>query len=159
RRIFFVPATFNFLITLEAETLIADYLTDAGKGRFIIDDDESTRIDRLLSFTRKLFDMDGSVVIRFSEPMDPFGNRVDEHGESYDRRGRRVDPASYVRNASGEVVLDPGRDAEYTRELGDEVCRAYLRDTIVMATHLVATACFEHLRKASPAPDLFTVLR
>jgi glycerol-3-phosphate O-acyltransferase len=28
-----------------------------------------------------------------------------------------------------------------------------------MATHLVAASCFEKLRKASPAADLFTVLR
>ncbi len=40
RRIFFVPATINYLLTLEAETLIADFLSEAGKGRFIIDDDE-----------------------------------------------------------------------------------------------------------------------
>src|SRR5262249_13430344 len=103
RRVFFVPVTINFLIALEAETLIADYLSESGKGRFIIDDDESTRLDRMLAFARKLFDMDGAIVIRFSEPMDPFGNRVDDQGDSYDRRGRRIDPASYVRSPSGEI--------------------------------------------------------
>ncbi len=46
RRVFFVPATINYLITLEAETLIADFLSEAGKGRFIIEDDESSRIGR-----------------------------------------------------------------------------------------------------------------
>jgi glycerol-3-phosphate O-acyltransferase len=159
RRIFFVPATINYLITLEAETLIADFLSEAGKGRFIIDDDESTRLGRVGSFMKKLLGMTRSVVIRFGEPMDPFGNRVDASGASHDARGREVDPAGYVKNARGEVVIDPARDAQYTRELGEEICRAYARDTVVMATHLVAAAVFARLRSASPAGDLFTVLR
>jgi glycerol-3-phosphate O-acyltransferase len=159
RRIYFVPATINYLITLEAETLIADFLAEAGKGRFIIEDDESTRIGRIANFIRKLFDMQGSVVIRLGHPIDPFGNRVDERCRSYDRRNREVDPSSYVRDTSGKVQVDPARDAQYTRELGDEICKSYLKNTVVMATHLVAAACFERLRRASPAGDLFTVLR
>lgn len=159
RRIYFVPATINYLITLEAETLIADFLAEAGKGRFIIEDDESSRIGRIANFIRKLFDMQGSVVIRLGHPIDPFGNRVDERCRSYDRRDREVDPSSYVRDTNGKVQLDAARDAQYTRELGDEICRSYLKNTVVMATHLVAAACFERLRRASPAGDLFTVLR
>lgn len=159
RRIFFVPATINYLITLEAETLIADFLSEAGKGRFIIEDDESSRIGRIAAFARKLLAMNAAVVIRFSEPVDPFGNRVDEEGRSYDARGREVDPASYVKNQRGEVVLDAARDVQYARELGDELCRAYARDTVVMATHVVAAASFARLRRHAPAADLFTVLR
>jgi len=159
RRVFFVPATINYLITLEAETLIADFLSEAGKGRYIIEDDESTRIGRVTSFMRKLLGMRGAVVIRFSEPIDLFGNRVDERGASHDRRGRVVDPASYVKDINGRVTIDANRDAQYTRDLGDEICRAYRRATVVLATHLVAAACFDRLRKASPAADLFTVLR
>jgi glycerol-3-phosphate O-acyltransferase len=159
RRIFFVPATINYLVTLEAETLIADFLSEAGKGRFIIDDDESTRLGRVTAFMKKLLGMRGAVVIRFSEPVDPFGNRVDGEGVSHDERGRPVDPASYIKNARGEVVVDHARDAQYTRELGEEICRAYARDTVVMATHLTAAACFARLRSSSPAADLFTVLR
>ncbi|MEZ4301373.1 MAG: 1-acyl-sn-glycerol-3-phosphate acyltransferase, partial [Polyangiaceae bacterium] len=159
RRIYFVPATINYLITLEAETLIADYLSEAGKGRFIIEDDESTRFERLFAFTRKLFDMRGAVVVRFGEPIDPFGNAVDDVGDSHDSRGRRVDPASYVKNRDGEVTLDPARDGQYTRELGEAICKAYARDTLGMETHVAASACFARLRQISPAPDLFTVLR
>jgi glycerol-3-phosphate O-acyltransferase len=159
RRIFFVPATINYLITLEAETLIADFLSEAGKGRFIIEDDESSRLGRVASFVRKLLAMRGAVVIRFSEPIDLFGNHVDDEGRSHDRRGREVDPASYVKDASGKVTVDGLRDVQYTRELGEEICRAYARDTVIMPTHMVASACFARLRKASPAADLFTVLR
>jgi len=159
RRVFFVPATINYLITLEAETLIADFLSEAGKGRFIIEDDESSRIGRVASFMRKLLAMNGAVVIRFSDPIDPFGNQVDEQGRSHDLHGREVDPASYVKDLRGEVVVDHARDAQYARDLGEEICRAYARDTVVMATHLVAAAAFERLRQQSPGADLFTILR
>lgn len=159
RRVYFVPATINYLITLEAETLIADFLAESGKGRYIIEDDESSRIGRVAAFIRKLFDMQGAVVIRFGQPMDPFGNRVDEAGRSFDKRGREVDPATYVRDTQGNVVIDPVRDAQYTRELSDEICKSYLTNTVVMATHVVAAACFDRLRRATHGSDLFMVLR
>lgn len=159
RRIYFVPATINYLITLEAETLIADFLAEAGKGRFIIEDDESSRIGRVAAFIRKLFDMQGSVVIRFGQPIDPFGNRVDEAGRSFDKRGREVDPATYVRDTQGTVLIDPVRDAQYTRELSEEICKSYLTNTVIMSTHVVAAACFDRLKRAAHASDLFKVLR
>jgi glycerol-3-phosphate O-acyltransferase len=159
RRIFFVPATINYLITLEAETLIADYLSEAGKGRFIIEDDESSRLGRVAAFSRKLLDMDGAVEIRFGAPIDPFGNRVDEQCRSFDRRGREIDPATYVEDGAGQVVFDPVRDAQYTRDLGEAICQSYLSNTVAMSTHVVAAACFARLRQATPGGDLFSVLR
>ncbi|HTJ82630.1 MAG TPA: 1-acyl-sn-glycerol-3-phosphate acyltransferase, partial [Polyangiaceae bacterium] len=77
RRVYFVPSTINYLITLEAETLIRDYLSETGKSRFIIEDDESSRLARVASFAKKLLAMEGSVVIRFGQPIDCFGNAVD----------------------------------------------------------------------------------
>ncbi len=67
--------------------------------------------------------MNAAVVIRFAEPLDPFGNRVDELGRSFDARGREVDPASYVKDQGGRAVIDRARDAQYARELGEEICR------------------------------------
>ncbi len=159
RRVYFVPSTINYLITLEAETLIRDYLSETGKSRFIIEDDESSRLARMATFARKLLGMEGSVVVRFGEPVDVFGNSVDDDGNSVDRRGRKVDMASYVKSPDGQVVLDAARDAQYTRELGEVICKAYVKETVVMSTHVVAAAAFARLRQASPRPDLFTVLR
>lgn len=157
--VFFVPATINNLLTLEAETLIDDFLQEEGKARYIIEDDESTRISRVASFSNKLLRLDGACVIRFSRPLDVFGNFVDDEGVSHDARGRAVDATSYVVGRDGKPVLDPVRDAEYTRELGERIVDAYKRDTVVLATHVVATAAFERLRRAVGNADLFTVLR
>jgi glycerol-3-phosphate O-acyltransferase len=160
RRVFFVPATINYMLTLEAETLIDDSLKEQGKARYIIEDDESTRLARITAFARKLFQMDDSCAVRFGKPLDPFGNEVDDDGVSHDRRGRPVDPRSYVRGVmSGEVELDHARDAHYTRQLGEEITAAYLRDTVAMSTHVVCTAAFSRLRAQHPTADLFVLVR
>jgi glycerol-3-phosphate O-acyltransferase len=158
RRIFFVPATINYLLTLEAETLIGDFLQEEGKHRYIIDDDESTRPSRIAVFMRKLLGLDAGCVVRFSHPIDCFGNRVDEDGVSYDARGHAVSALSYLTDADGRIGPDPARDAQYTRELADAVVAAYLRDTVVLATHLVAACAFERLYAGFDG-DIFAMLR
>ncbi len=159
RKVFFVPATINYLLTLEAETLIDDFLQEEGKARYIIEDDESTRFGRVASFAQKLLGLDGACVIRFSRPLDCFGNFVDDEGESHDAHGRIVDARTYVVGRDGQYGLDAVRDAQYTRELGDRIVEAYARDTVVMATHVVAACAFARLRRAAGQGDLFTVLR
>jgi len=156
--VFFVPATINYMLTLEAETLIDDFLQEEGKARYIIEDDESTRVGRIAAFSQKLLGLDESVVIRFGDPLDCFGNRVDEHGHSFDARGRRIDAETYLFGDDGKPHRDPKRDAQYTRELGEAIVAAFARDTVVMATHVVAAAAFDHLRSAVGKGDLFALL-
>lgn len=157
--VFFVPATINYLLTLEAETLIDDFLQEEGKARYLIEDDESTRFGRVAAFMNKLLGLDAACVIRFSRPLDCFGNYVDDEGVSHDNRGRPVDAVSYVVGREGKPAMDPARDAEYTRELGERIVDAFKRDTVVMPTHVVAACAFERLRRGVGKADLFAVLR
>jgi glycerol-3-phosphate O-acyltransferase len=168
RKVFFVPATINYLLTLEAETLIDDFLQEEGKARYIIEDDESTQLSRVSAFMRKLLGMDAGCVIRFSKPIDCFGDEVDDEGVSYDARGRVVDPVTHITDLDGRPRRNGARDAQYTRELGDVVCAAYKRDTVVMTTHVVAACAFERIRQSLSGaegrrpgvkPDLFAMLR
>ncbi len=172
RKVFFVPATINYLLTLEAETLIGDFLQEEGKHRYIIEDDESARPGRIAAFMRKLLGLDAGCVVRFSQPLDCFGNRVDDEGISYDARGHAVSPLSYLTDGEGRVCHDPSRDAQYTRELSESIVDAYSRDTVALATHLVAAAAFEKLRESvadsagrstraqsEAAADIFAMLR
>ena len=147
QRIFFVPATINYLLTLEAETLIDDFLQEEGKARYIIEDDESTRVGRVAAFAQKLLGLDASCVIRFGQPLDCFGNLVDDEGHSHDPHGRVVDATSYVLGAGDRPVRDVARDAQYTRELGETICEHFRKDTVAMSTHIVAAAAFDHMCK------------
>ncbi|MFH1129919.1 MAG: hypothetical protein V1754_01200, partial [Pseudomonadota bacterium] len=156
--IYVVPCTISYTLVLEAETLIADHLTETGKSRYIFEDDEFNRPRRVYKFLSNLISLDARTVIRFSSPIDIVGNFVDEEGNSLDCRGRRVDSSRYVFH-DGEPVYDGQRDFQYTTELANSVCRAYLRDNVIHSTNLVAYTVFNMLRDQNPEIDLYRLLR
>lgn len=158
RRYYFVPLTLNMPLVLEAETLIEDHLKEQGRGRYIIEDDEFTRLGRVATFVRKLLTMDQAIEVRFCRPRDPFGNAVDDDGRSRDGRGREIDPSRYVL-VGGRPEHHPGRDAEYTRELGQVIAADFAAGTAFFATHLVAAVLFAELERALPGLDLYRRLR
>ncbi|MCA9688702.1 MAG: 1-acyl-sn-glycerol-3-phosphate acyltransferase [Nannocystaceae bacterium] len=154
RPVFFVPVTINYGLVLEAETLIEDHLKGEGQGRYIITDDEFSRVGRLVAFFNKLTRLRSAAVIRFSEPFDPFCNPVDDLGRSLGPGGHKLDPGTYVRR-HGAPVIDAARDAGYTRELGELLPRVYARETVIMWTQLVAHVLYRHLVQSTPGRDLW----
>ena len=158
RPIWFVPTTINYALVLEAETLIRDWLMEEGQARYIIEDDEFSQIDRWYAFFRKMVGMRGACIIRFGDPIDPFGNRVDGRGQSLTPTGRAIDAAGYVEQ-QGKPALDMVRDAAYTRELGEVLAQRYEEDTVLMSTQVVAHVLFRDLVQATPGMDLFARLR
>ncbi|MBL9018758.1 MAG: 1-acyl-sn-glycerol-3-phosphate acyltransferase [Myxococcales bacterium] len=159
KRIYIVPVTINYRLVLEAETLIADFLAETGKNRYIITDDEFSRIGRIVEFFRKILVHEGSVVVRFGRPLDVFGNDITDDGESIDRAGRIVDPASFVRGADGEVTDDDQRDAEYTRALGRRLAAAYPRLTVFHSTNLAARVLYDAIARTAGTRDVYRLLR
>ena len=158
RPVWFVPTTINYALVLEAETLIRDWLMEEGQARYIIEDDEFSRIDRWVAFFRKVVGMRGACIIRFGEPIDPFGNAVDGGGQSVTPTGRVIDAGGYVEHR-GRPVADAARDAAYTRELGEVLAARYERETVLMSTHVVAHVLFRDLVQSTPGMDLFARLR
>ncbi|MBL8945041.1 MAG: 1-acyl-sn-glycerol-3-phosphate acyltransferase [Myxococcales bacterium] len=158
RPVYFVPATINYALVLEAETLIDDHLKEAGRHRYIIEDDEFSRVERWISFFSRFRALESACVIRFGEPMDPFGNRVDDEGRSLAPDGRTIDPMTYV-TRRGQAVVDHARDAAYTRELGESIAHSYGVETVAMPTQLLAHVIFRRMVRATPGLDLFARLR
>ncbi len=156
--VFVVPCTINYQLVLEAETLIDDHLKEVGKSRYIIEDDEFSKPRRIFEFISQLFSLESRIHLVVSQPLDVFGNPVDEDYKSRDHRGRPVDRRRYV-EVCGEPVFDHQRDREYTRELGRSIAQAYLRDTVVKPIHLVSYAVFDWLRERNPEMDLYRLLR
>lgn len=158
RRVYFVPVTINYGLVLEAETLIEDHLKETGQARYIIEDDEFSRINRWAAFFNKLRGQSASIVLRFGRPLDPFGNEVDDEGNSLAPGGRVVDPVSYV-SRGGVPCLDPRRDAGYTRDLGQVLLQRYRTETVIMSTQLVAHLLFRRLVENTPGLNLFARMR
>ncbi len=158
RPVFFVPTTINYSLVLEGESLIEDWLKEAGRARYIIEDDEFSQLDRWIAFFRKLSQIEAPCVIRFGHPVDPFGNLVDREGRSCGPTGSTVDPVGYVTHA-GKIVLDARRDAAYTRELGNLLSERYEKETVLMGTQVVSHVLFRTLVQKTPGIDLFGRLR
>ncbi|MEW6774875.1 MAG: 1-acyl-sn-glycerol-3-phosphate acyltransferase [Bdellovibrionota bacterium] len=157
-RIYIFPCTISYPIALEAGTLIEDYLKEAGKSRYIIVDDEFSRLERWLDFARGLFELDLRIYLRVGRPLDPFGNDVDEEGDSLDPRGRKVDPEKYLLT-DGEITEDPVRDAEYTGTLASRLLAAFHQENTALPTNVAAFACFELLKRKQWRGDLYRFLR
>ncbi len=153
-RVFFVPATLNYHLVLEAETLIDDHLQEAGQSRYIISDDEFSRPDKVLGFVRNMLGMTNPIELVYGTPLDPFGNPVDGDGNSLDPHGRPFDPAGYV-TRDGKVVADPQRDRVYTQRLSEAIGDAFLRDTVIFDTHVLATAMHRRLEAHHPGLDVY----
>jgi glycerol-3-phosphate O-acyltransferase len=157
-KIFIVPATISYELVLEAETLIDDFLKEVGKSRYIITDDEFSHPKRVFDFIRQLFSLDSKIFFTLGRGVDPFGNPVDDNGESLDPGGRRIDISRYVLR-DGKPTHVPQRDAEYTREVGNKLSDAYFRDNVIQSTHVTARAILSILRRQNPTVDTLRLIR
>ena len=157
--VFVVPMVTSYHFVLEASSLIEDYLSEQGKHRFIrYRADESWQPTKVLNFFWKLFAAKSGITVRIGKPLDIFGNFVDEEGRSIGPNGTTIDPKRWL-STRGELLEDPQRDREYTRELGSKIVERYHRENTVLTSHLVAFAYFETLRHQYKDLDLFRFLR
>ena len=155
KEILIVPCTITSSLVLEAETLIDDALAAQGKARYIISDDEFSERRTLATFARKVLNLDASIYVRFSQPLDCIGNLVDDDGVSLDPLGQKIDRKAYVCDDDGNVIQDVQRDKQYTHRLAKELVNAYQRDSIVLPTHLVAKAALMVLQTKHPHLDKY----
>jgi len=157
-RIYVVPVTLSYPLVLEASTLVEDHLKEVGKASYIIMDDEFSRVRRWFEYLKGLASLDQRIHLTVGPALDPFGNRVDAQGRSLDPKGRVIDPAGYLM-AGGELVEDEARDQEYTKLLGARIMETWRTHNVAMATHVLAFAFFEHLRRRETSGDLYRLLR
>jgi len=158
QRIFIVPVTINYHLVLEAQTLISDYLRMDGQSRYIIEEDEFSDIRRVSRFALNTMGMENPICVYLAPPMDPFGNEVDDNGQSHDTQGRPVDPSRYVLTDRG-YQHDEARDREYSRWLGTRVAASYRKHNMLFSIHLVALAIFAILKFRHERWDRYATIR
>jgi len=156
--VFFVPTTINYVLVLEAESLVQEHLRNLGGPSYVVDKDEFSEVERWVRFFRSLVELTAACVIRFGAPIDCFGNEVDDDGTSIGPRGRSLDPGSYV-TTDGRPTFDPLRDAAYTRELGELLVDRYRQETVIMGPQLVAHLLYRRIVQETPGVDVFGRMR
>ena len=156
--IYFVPLNINYQVVLEAETLIEDYLADEGKSRYIIDDDDSFKISKIIAFLNKMISLNAKIHLNFSSPLDPFGNEVDENGNSIDKNGKIIDKKRYLYE-NGKPVDDLQRDRAYTEILSNEILKAYKKNNIILSVNFVSYIAFKLFEKQHQKIDFYKFIK
>lgn len=158
-RVYVVPLVMSYSFVLEAAALIESHLQELGRHRFfsIVDDPWKAPL-QVGAFFWKWFSVPSSLTVRVGQPLDVFGNCVNEEGESMGPNGTRIDPKQWL-TTLGELKADAQRDQEYTRELGARLVERFHEDHTLLPAHVVSFSFFEGLRKKYPDLDLFRFLR
>jgi glycerol-3-phosphate O-acyltransferase len=157
--VFVVPCTISMHLVLEAETLVDDAMARNGRSRFIIDDDEFSRPRDVVSFTRQVLNLDESVFVTLSDPLDVIGNPVDPEGRTLDPNGNTVDRRAYVQDQAGELRADAQRDRVYTQRVAERVVQAFHRDNVVLSTHVAAFSTWQVFASRHPTRDPYRLVR
>ncbi len=157
RKIFVVPVTLNYHFVLEAPDLIEDYLTVKGQDRYLPEQDKYGSF-QLIRFLFKFFSKGSNISVSIGKALDVLGNYVDDDGNSRDSQGRLINTRDYF-ITNGYVSIDPQREDEYTRMLGQRIVAEYHRINRVFASHLVAFVAFQLWQKKHPKLDLFGLLK
>ena len=63
------------------------------------------------------------------------------------------------RKNSLSIIEASERDMKFTRQLGERVVEAYMRDSVISSTHVLAWTAFELLARQRPDPDFYRFLR
>ncbi len=158
KKIYAVPLVLGYHFVLEASNLIEDYLKRSGKERYYVDKTHFPSTRKFSEFIWKFFATKSEIQISLGEPMDLFGNAINDEGESIDRGGRPIDIRNYF-VSNGEITEDRQRDAEYTRLLGEVISDRLYKTNMVLSSHLIAYIAFKILSRKHRRLDLYGLLR
>lgn len=158
-KIFVVPVTLNYNFVLEAPSLISQYLKMQGQERYYVENDEYSTSYKISAFLVKFFTKGSHISVSIGKAMDVLGNYVDNEGNSYDKKGRVIDTQEYFTQDGRVISHNQQREDEYTRMLSDRIVEEFHRINKIFASHLVAFAAFEILKKRYQKLDLYNLLR
>lgn len=156
-KVFVVPLVLSYHFVLEAKNLIEDFLKKTGKERYVKSRNEFTSIRSWTKFLYQFISKSSNITMSFGEPMDCFGNFVNEAGESMDQRGRAIDIRDYFM-LEGKLTANNQRESEYTKNLGIRIVERYKAENIILSSHLVSYVAFQLLKEANSSLDIYSLL-
>lgn len=159
KKIFILPLSVSYHFVLEARSLIDQHLKRTGRERYFIrKDDEWLSMRSIVSFLWNFFSISSEIDLSFGDPIDIFGNRVDEDGNSYDKYDRLINVSDYYKQ-SDTIVEDNQRDQVYTNLVADNIVDLLHKYNIVYSSHLLAFIAFELIKKQHSHIDIYDILR
>ncbi|HMV13826.1 MAG: 1-acyl-sn-glycerol-3-phosphate acyltransferase [Chitinophagales bacterium] len=157
-KIFIVPLTLSYNFVLEASSLIEDQLKRSGKEQYLVKEIPTATGKGIWKFFWETFSKSTDITLSLSEPMDVFGNALDDDGNSIDKFGKKIEIKNYF-VSKGQLKADDQREMIYTQMLGDKIIEGFFKNNVVYSSHVVTFVAFELINKQLDFPDLFTLMR
>ncbi len=156
QKIFIVPLTLGYHFVIEAGSLIEQNLRLEGKESYTKVRRKKSALKSAWTYITKLRRKDSEVYLTLGHPMDVLGNKVDEHGQSYDQRGGELELSSYFMT-KGKQTYDAQRESIYTKILAERIIKSFKKDNKVLSSHLVAYAAFNILMSRHKSDNKFEI--
>lgn len=157
KNIYVVPCNINYELCLEARGLIEEYLVEEGSRQVILPNDSSNKIKNIRDFAKRTINVDTRISVCFGEPMDVFGNKINDEGNSIDNHGREIDISKYI-EVNGKPDYSFQRDRVYTSLLGNKIQKSFLKNNMIMDTHLVSYTLFKIFEKKYPFSNVLKLV-
>ncbi len=160
-KIFIVPVVLNYHSVLEAKPLIYSYLKSSGNKKFMARSKHMIQRSKSINLFKSIYNIftkESDFVLSLGEPMDVFGNTLDNNGFSLDSTGKSLNIEDYFKR-EGKLVKDTQRDIVYTKMLAKKVASSYLKSNVILSSHLVSFAFYRCLEEKLKFEDVFDLMK
>ncbi len=141
KKIFVVPLSTGYHFILEASHLIDQQLQYIGKEKYKRVRASGPSFSNIIRFFKDLYTRSSEVYMSFGDPMDVFGNKVDEDGMSYDKFGNKIDMHDYF-SFGGQLSSNRQREGVYAKILSETLVDSFKKFNVVLSSNVVAFTAF-----------------
>jgi glycerol-3-phosphate O-acyltransferase len=156
-KIFLVPLVMSYHFVLEGEGLIEQHLQLIGKEKYNRSRSSGKKFS-IWAFIKALFRQKSEVIMSLGQPLDALGNKVDSDGNSLDKNNHIIDIKEYF-ILDGQITENAQRENIYTKMIGDKIVASYLKNNVILTSHLIAYIAFQYLLRQRKDLNFYAILR
>lgn len=157
QKVYLVPMVTRYPFVLDAGNLISDYLKRQGQEKYYHSSPNDSVFKMARTFLRKIYTSEAKSYLSFGQPMDVFGNLIDEEGKSHDKHGNPITIADYFTGIEDRADYIQ-RESVYTKRLGEKIIEQYKSANIIIPSHLIAYLAFRYFQHLHNEKDIFSLL-
>lgn len=158
KKIIIVPVVLGYNFVLEAKGMVDQFLRVIGKERYMRNKDTAITFPDRIRFFKSLFTRKSFMYLSFGEPMDVMGNKIGADGQSYDKNGQLINLEDYFR-LENDLSEDSQRENVYTKLLGQKIVESFIKNNIVLPSHLISFLLFEVILRYRKDLDMLSIIK
>ena len=154
KKIFVVPLSVGYHFVLEATHLIDQHLQIIGKEKYKRARSGGPSFGNVMRFIKDLYTRSSEVYMSFGDPMDVFGNKVNNEGISFDKFGHEIEMHDYF-SFDGQLSSNRKREGVYAKLLSESLVDSYRKFNVVLSSNVIAFTAFHLIYSEYKEAGLF----